>query len=28
MPTRTQQLGLFLVLTLLAMYAFARAYAG
>jgi len=28
MPTRTQQVGLFLVLTVLAVYVLARAYAG
>jgi len=27
-PTRTQQVGLFLALTVLAIYVFARAYAG
>jgi len=27
-PTRTQQIGLFLVLTVLAIYAFARAWSG
>jgi hypothetical protein len=28
MPTRTQQVGLFLVLTVLAIYVFARAWSG
>jgi len=28
MPSRTQQLGLFLVVTVLAIYAFARAWSG
>ena len=28
MPSRTQQIGLFLVLTVLAVYVLARAYAG